>query len=41
MKEAREKLAACVQNKCNELDLSGLKIEPDGAREVAARLPEW
>ena len=41
MEELREKLAACVQNKGTELDLFGLKIGSDGAREVAARLPEW
>ena len=41
MEELREKLAACVQNNYDALDLSGLKTGPDGAREVAVRLPEW
>ena len=41
MEELREKLAACMQNNSGALDVSGLKIGPDGAREVAARLPEW
>ena len=41
MEEAREKLAACVQNKYDTLDLSAFEIDRDGAQEVAARLPEW
>ena len=41
MEELREKLAACMQSNSGVLDLSGLKTGPDGARTVAARLPEW
>ena len=41
MEELREKLAACVQNNYDALDLSRLGIGPHGAREVATRLPEW
>ena len=41
MEELREKLAACVQNNHDALDLSRLNLGPDGALEVVARLPEW
>ena len=41
MEELREKLAACVQNNYDVLDVSRLKIGVNGAREGAARLPEW
>ena len=41
MEEARARLAVCVQEKRDVLDISGLAIDVNGAGEVAARLHEW
>ena len=41
MDEARRRLERCAREKQESLDLSGLKLRDNGAREVARLLPSW
>ena len=41
MDEARERLERCARENEKSLDLSGLRLGTDGAREVARLLPSW
>ena len=41
MDKAKERLERCAGEKQKILDLSGLYLRADGAREVARLLPSW
>ena len=41
MDKARQRLERCAREKQKSLDLSGLELKADGAREVARLIPSW
>ena len=41
MDEATQRLERCARENQKSLDLSNLKLGPDGAGKVATLLPKW